>query len=197
MLGRGTGNPASSSLHNDNGQDPHTIFPPKRARNEKLSATPAPRRRCNTKRWADRANEGRSGWRCLRTNDLPDSHPGRLGWSSGHLPPTLPHRRSADRTPARTLCPATSSPSSLTAGSLADAELDAGARGSHGRTGSQQPSAEGPQPRGAPSPERGDRQAAAPMRAEGAGAGRGRAGGGGAVRVADPEVSPSSSSPGR
>ena len=96
-------------------------------------------------------------------NDLPDSQPGHLGWSSGHLPPTLPHRRTADRTPARTLFPSTSSPFSLTAGSLADAGLDAGARGSHGRTGSEQPSAEGPQPRGAPSPERGDRQAAAPM----------------------------------
>ena len=32
MLGRGTGNPASSSLHNDNGQEPHTIFPPQKGK---------------------------------------------------------------------------------------------------------------------------------------------------------------------
>ena len=105
MLGRGRHNPASSYLHNYNGQEPDTLISPQKGKEgKKLPATRA------VTTGVGRAVEGRAGWRFLQTNDLPDSHSGHLGRlgfpvSSGHLPPTSPRRRSADRAPVRTLYP--------------------------------------------------------------------------------------------
>lgn len=141
-----------------------------------------------------RVDEGRTEWRCLRTNTFPRCYPGHLRGprfpvASGHLPPTPPRGRSADRTPApRPLSSQPHRPLHLprAPGSLDNAAAEvagapAGPAGRQRRTGSEQPSAEGPQPGDAPSPERGDRQLEAPMRVERAGAGRGPGWGRGAV----------------
>lgn len=141
-----------------------------------------------------RADEGRTEWTCLRTNTFPRCYPGHLRGprfpvASGHLPPTPPRERSADRTPApRPLSSQPHRPLHLprAPGSLDNAAAEvagapAGPAGRQRRTGSEQPSAEGPQPGDAPSPERGDRQLEAPMRVERAGAGRGPGWGRGAV----------------
>lgn len=179
MLGRGTGNPASSSLHNDNGQELHSVFPPKgqgmkKSYQQHLLLGDVTRRGGRT----EPMRVTLAGDVCGQTTFLiltPATLGGQAGTSrllchtgyqrTGHLPAPSPPQ------PPRS--------SHLPRGPWQRQGWTPGHAGSHGRTGSEQPSAEGPQPRGAPCPERGDRQAAAPMRVEGAGAGRGRAGGGG------------------
>lgn len=156
-----------------------------------------------------RADEGRAGWRFLRTNNLlilvsATSGVGgrRFRGSREHLLPTQPHSRWTRHWFAPS-SPATPRPPSLTegAGVLGRGSLlpsREGGRwrgwaprqlGSHDRTLGVQPSAEGPQPGGAPSPERRDWQPAAPMRAERrAGAEPGLRAGGGWLRSRHPRV---------
>lgn len=192
MLGRGTGNPASSSLHNDNGQELHSVFPPKgqgmkKSYQQHLLLGDVTRRGGRT----EPMRVTLAGDVCGQTTFLILT-PATLGGQAGT---------------SRLLChtgyqrtghlPAPSSLSSLTAGSLAEAGLDAGACGkprSHreraalcrGTAAPRRPLPRARGPTGGSTNARGGG-------GRGAGPGWGRR----VVRVVDPEVLPSSSSPGR